>query len=92
MYETYSIDRISSIDILNTAIAKEHFTGIDELPSLYASYVHTPLPILLTKSSSYCRRWILVIRTGRESVSTNSDIDDFTSNPSIRSWIGISPK
>ena len=53
IHNTKAIHALSILIFLNIFITTEYDLGLDELPSIYSSYFHAPLPILLSKSSQY---------------------------------------
>ena len=51
-----------------------------------------PLILLLRKSHTYLKRWFMTIRAGRESFYDQQPvIDEFTTDATLRVWIGLSP-
>ena len=90
LHETETINQNSGKDQLRLAIVHEYALGLQDLPSLYITYF-TSLPTLLSKPIKYQKQWFLVIRSGRESCSTFQHYDNFSTEASLRSWIGLAP-
>ena len=89
LHETEALARLSGVDDLKTAIAREYELGLGELPSVYTSYFIPPLAFILDKPTTYIRRWFLVVRSGRESFTIDNDIDIFSIDSSLRAWVGV---
>ena len=90
LYETDVIHQVSGIAKLHEAISLEHTRGLGHLHRLYNRYFAIPLATLLSKPVIFQKQWFLVIRTAREA----TDIfiyDDFATNPSLHSWVGLPP-
>ena len=82
---------MSGLDQLKTSIIMEIEIGLATLPTVYSSYFKIPLARLLGKSPAYLKRWFLVIRSGREALAIGADMDTFSFDGTLRSWIGLSP-
>ena len=89
MHETEAINQMSGKDNLIQAIVHECTLGLKDLPPVYSTYF-TSLSSLLSKPIAYQKQWFLVIRSGRESCITFQHYDKFSTEPSLRSWIGLS--
>ena len=89
LHETQALTQNCGKDQLKLAIIHEHVLGIGDLPSVYRPYF-TSLPSLLEKSTKHQKQWFLVIRSGRESCLSFQHYDNFSTEPSLRSWIGLS--
>ena len=89
MYETEAINQNSGKDQLTQAIVHEYALGLKDLPPVYTTYF-TSLSSLQSKSITYQKQWFLVIRSGRESCNTFQHYDNFSTEPSLRSWICLS--
>ena len=90
LHETEALNQNSGIDQLKLAIVHEHALGLLDLPTVYRPYF-TSLPTLLSKATKHQKQWFLVIRAGRESCSTFQHYDNFSTEASLRSWIGLAP-
>ena len=86
LHHTQSLYHMTNLHLLKQSITTEYNIGLDSLPPTYSSYFHLPLPNLLLKSSSYLKRWFLVIRPGRESDPSFISSDIFSINGPLRSW------
>ena len=89
LYENDEQARLSGLAPLKVAISKEHELGLGEMPSLYSSFFHTPLPRLLRRGVKHLKRWFLVVRTAREANTLVRDLDDFSFDGPLRKWIGL---
>ena len=89
LHHNQSLYHMTNLHLLKQSITTEYNIGLDSLPPIYSSYFHLPLPNLLQKSSSYLKRWFLVIRSGRESDLSFSSPDIFSINGPLRSWIRL---
>ena len=87
----HSTDLLHGLPILKVAIESEYEKGTQDLPTTYNRYFCTPLPILLNKSTTYLKRWFLVIRSGRESIQPIPIRDIWYNNQALRKWIGLPP-
>ena len=92
LHETEAIDLVSGKDYLIEAAFLEHVQGLDDLPTVYAPYFVITLADLLNKPITRLKEWFLVIRSGRESCGTNQSTDIFTTDKSLRIWVGLNPK
>ena len=90
LHETEMINSLSGKDILKISIIHEHALGIKDLPSVYKSYFSS-LSKLQEKTIKHQKQWFLVIRSGQESCLTFSHYDKFSTDPALRSWVGLSP-
>ena len=91
LHDTSSIDILSGIQILDSAVSQELGTGIDTLPQIYHPYFQHSLSTLLSNATSYKKQWFLVIWTPRESYCNLFPLDTISTNASLRQWIGIIP-
>ena len=89
LHDTEMINSLSGKNMLETAIIHEHALGIKDLPSVYKSYFSS-LSKLQEKSIKHQKQWFLVIRSGREACLTFSHYDRFSTDPTLRSWVGLS--
>ena len=89
LHETETLARLSGLEELKSAVCKEYDLGLGDLPSVYTSYFLPPLAFILQKPTAYIKRWFLLIRSGRESCSIDFDIDIFSTDSSLRSWVGL---
>ena len=92
LHETEAIDQLSGIEILKEAITYEYNTGLDSLPYVYTPYFTEPLPVILLKSTTYLKRWFLIIRSGREDSCSYPRLDKFYTETCLRSWVGLKKK
>ena len=92
LHNTPSIDVISGKEHLIASITSEHEMGIDNLPYVYASYFLLPLQILLSKPVKFQKQWFLIVRSGREASTINPPADQFSNDPSLRRWVGLTTK
>ena len=58
LYDTEVINRISGVDRLDVSIRKERLLGLDGLPSVYISYFHLPLLVLIHKPCKYKKKMV----------------------------------
>jgi len=91
LHETEATNNLSGLDMLKLSIEREHREGASELPNVYLSYFTIPLPLLILKPTQYLKRWFLVIRSGREACNIPEIIDEFSTDDSLRNWIGLKP-
>ena len=91
LHETEAIDLLSGVGQLTVAVINEYEQGLGELPSIYTNYFVSPLAFILQKPTAYLKQWFLVIRSGRESCSIELPTDQFSTDPALRSWIGLQP-
>ena len=89
LHETETLARLSGLEELKSAVCKEYDLGLGDLPSVYTSYLLPPLAFILQKPTAYIKRWFLLIRSGRKSCSIDFDIDIFSTDSSLRSWVGL---
>ena len=89
LHQDSTISQLSGIDHLKTAIIQEHTLGRGNLPQVYASYFTTSIDALLNKTTTHLRQWFLVIRAGRECHDLNMTVDVFSTNPVLRTWVGL---
>ena len=94
LHETSSIHELSGLENLHLAITAEYNLGLGFLPMPYSPFFYSTLPSLLSKKSViYLRRWwFMNIRSGRECHQPMHIIDDFTTNTSLRVWVGLTPR
>ena len=91
LHQSESIHKLTRIILLKNSISSEYALGLDRLPTNYSSYFHLPLQTLLNKSSSFLKRWFLVVRSGRECQPTFHSSDIFSINGPIRQWVKLKP-
>ena len=91
LHETEAINLVSGKEHLTEAVFLEHLQGLDNLPNVYAPYFLTPLENLLNKPITQLKQWFLVVRTGRESIETETFTDIFATDPSLRKWTNLPP-
>ena len=89
LHSTQRLPQLSGLDTLREAISMEHTQGVADLPPLYTSYFTTPLQTLLTKTPTYLKQWFLVIRSARECFAGTPVLDEFYTNPVLRTWVGL---
>ena len=89
LHNTSAIHHLSGLEQLHTAITAEYQLGQGDLPGTYSSFFHTPLPFLLKKDVNSLKRWFLIIRTAREANTMVGDLDDFSFDGPLRTWIGL---
>ena len=91
LHATEAIDLLSGVGHLTLAVINEYEQGLGELPSVYTSYFVSPLAFILQKPTAFLKKWFLIIRSGRESCSIELPTDEFSTDPALRSWIGLQP-
>ena len=89
LHNTDALHNNSGKDQLITAITLEYALGQNNLPGPYSSFFHIPLTNLLNKPTQYMKRWFLIVRTARETHSVAGDLDDFSFDGPLRTWIGL---
>ena len=89
LHSNQRLSQLSGLETLKLAIQMEHEQGVATLPTLYTSYFSTPLPTLLKKSNTHLKQWFLVIRSAREGFSGAPILDEFYTNPVLRTWVGL---
>ena len=89
LHSNQRLSQLSGLETLKIAIQMEHEQGVATLPTLYTSYFSTPLPTLLKKSNTHLKQWFLVIRSAREGFSGAPILDEFYTNPVLRTWVGL---
>ena len=89
LYDKDEQAMLSGLAELKVAIVKEYEIGIGEIPSLYSSFFHVPLPRLLRRGVTYLKRWFLIVRTAREANTLIRDLDDFSFDGPLCKWIGL---
>jgi hypothetical protein len=89
LHITNTVHQLSGLELLNTAITAEYTLVKGDLPGPYSSFFHTPLPFLLKKDINSLKRWFLIIRAAREANNMVGDLDDFSFNGPLRTWIGL---
>ena len=90
LHQEATLSQLSGMDQLKQAIIQEHTTGLDTLPPVYRSYFSRPLETLLAKPVTHLKQWFLVIRSGRECYGHHIFLDEFYTNPVLRTWVGLS--
>ena len=73
------------------AVSLEHYRRLHYLPYVYAPYFVSTLKKLLYKTPNSVKIWFLVIRSRRKLTDLQSYSDIFTTDPSVRNWIGLAP-
>ena len=93
LHDTEAVHSLSGMaTLLKQSITAEYNLGQDELPMTYSPFFYQPLLLLLRKSHTYLKRWFMTVRAGRESYYENHPIiDEFTTDTTLRVWIGLSP-
>ena len=89
LHKEDSIQNMTRLIILKSSISQEHNQGLQDLPHIYSSYFHIPLPSLLKRSQNYLKRWFLIIRSAREAHGNTTITDAFTCNGPMRKWIKL---
>ena len=89
LHNLESIHLLSGLEQLKNSITTEIEIGLATLPTVYSSYFRIPLARLLGKSPAYLKRWFLVIRSSREALSIRVDMDVFSFDGILRSWVGL---
>ena len=89
LFEKDIVDELSGLSQLKPAITAEYRLGGRELPHVYSSFFHSPLHDLLNKNVKHLKRWFLIIRAAREAHTLIRDLDDFSFNGPLRTWIGL---
>ena len=92
LHETDAVHSLSGMEILRASITAEYNVGQQDLPMPYSTFFSQPLILLLRKSHTYLKQWFMTIRAGRENYYDQPPItNDFTTDPQLRVWIGLSP-
>ena len=78
LHQHDKVNILSGLALLCESIRVEHNSGLQSLPNIYNPYFNTPLPLLLSKSTLYLKRWFLVIRSARESFNLLDHSDTWT--------------
>ena len=89
LFKNNRVDSLSGLTQLRTTITKEYGLGQANLPHVYSSFFHIPLDSLLKKQVHHLKRWFLIVRSAREAHTLIRDIDDFSFDEPLRSWIGL---
>ena len=89
LFETDEIHKLSGLEQLTAAVISEYGLGKGDLPQVYTSFFHTPLPSILEKPVRHLKRWFLIIRSAREANTMVRDLDDFSFDGPLRKWIGL---
>ena len=89
LFEKDVVDKLSGLSQLVTAIIAEYRLGGDDLPHVYSSFFHSPLSVLLKNKVPYLKRWFLIVRATREANTLERDLDDFSFDGPLRTWIGL---
>jgi hypothetical protein len=90
LHQETTLSQLSGIEHLKQAIAQEHSTGVDSLPQVYRIYFSQTVDHLLNKPIAHLKQWFLVVRSGRECYGQHIFLDDFYTNPVLRTWVGLS--
>jgi len=90
LHETQALDALSGVNTLRNWIIAEYALGQGSLHRVYSRYFSVRLETLLQKHTDQLKQWFLVIRSGREAIHV-STTDPFTTNASLRNWIGLPP-
>ena len=91
LHDSERINQLSGYNTLLQSITREHQTGLGDLPTIFSSYFHQPLPLLLSRSTYYLKNWFLLIRAARECHQPEIYNDDFSSDGPLRLWVGLKP-
>ena len=83
------VDELSGLSQLKPAITAEYRLGGKDLPHVYSSFFHLPLQALLNKNVKHLKRWFLIIRAAREAHTLVRELDNFSCNGPLRTWIGL---
>ena len=89
LFDSNIVDHLSGLSQLTTAIKKEHDIGLGNMPTVYSSFFHTPVEALLKKDVRHLKRWFLIVRAAREGNTLIRDLDDFSFDGPLRSWVGL---
>ena len=89
LHESDAIDRLSGIQLLKNAITSEYTRGQEDLPMPYSPFFYFPLPTLLRKLTIYLKRWFMTVRAGHERFQPNIPYDAFTTDDTLRTWVGL---
>ena len=89
LHTTNAIHQLSGLQQLRSAITAEYTLGRGDLPGPYSSFFHIPLSSLLKKDVNSLKRWFLIVRTAREAHTIIGDLDDFSFDGPLRTWIGL---
>ena len=92
LHKSEAIDKVSGVELLKEAIIYEHTTCLDTLPYVYTPYFSEPLSIILHRSTTYLRRWFLIIRSGREASCAYPRLEKFYPETYLRSWVSLKKK
>ena len=90
LHETETVNKLCGKNQLRSSITHECDMGVKDLPSVYSAYFSS-LPGLLSKSTRQQKQWFLVIRSGREACLGFIHYDNFSADPALRTWVGLSP-
>ena len=77
------------MDHIIEAVFLEHLQGLDNLQYVYTPYFQDKLSALLKKPPSQIKQRFLIIKSGRESCAPDFYSDIFSSDQSLRTWIGL---
>ena len=91
LHRSQQIHHLSGMDILKACITREYYTGPSDLHSTFNGFFSMPLDSLLSKKSTYLKRWFLVIRSAREGLGIYPD-DQFSSDEVLRRWVLLPPR
>ena len=83
------VDELSGLSQLKTAITNEYRLGRGALPHVYSSFFHIPVDALLNKNVKHLKRWFLIVRGAREAHTMVRDLDNFSFDGPLRTWIGL---
>ena len=89
LFENDIIADLSGLSQLKETIVTEYRLGKGDLPQVYSSFFHLPLHVLLNKNITHLKRWFLLIRSAREAHTMVRDLDDFSFDGPLRTWIGL---
>jgi len=90
LHETQALDALSGVNTLRNSIIVEYALGQGSLHRVYSRYFSVLLETLPQKHTDQLKQWFLVIRSGCEAIRV-STTDPFTTNASLRNWIGLPP-
>ena len=91
LHNTKRIGQLEGRDNLELAIQREWQIGLGRLPAPEFAYLLSGnIRDLLKSSLSSLRRWLALVRNGRILLDTSNIIhDEFMTNESLRTWVGI---
>ena len=84
LHNTKTIYALSGLVPFTNSMTTDHEIDLDELPSVYFSYIHKSFPLLLSKSAQYLNIGFLIIRSAREACDTSILVDEVYTNEPMR--------